>query len=236
MKSIYKVEFKYRTAFTIINWIFLFNISYIYKHILLFLYIKQVIYNEFINFYLISTNIIEILNLYIELTYIISNNIIFFYLIYDLITFLNNAFYKKEFNIIKLNLYLLFIINIGLNILIFIIIFPILWQFLKYFQETFTINLIYFEIKINEYYHILSYIYVRIKYCLVITLLSILILKKYINKIILIRTRKIYLFLLFIILIIIDNIITQFIVYFILHICYELIIFLYYFIPFFRIK
>lgn len=234
MKYIYKIEFKYRIIFIIINWIFLFNISYMYKHILLFLYIKQVIYNEIVNFYLINTNILEILNLYIELTYIITNNLMVFYLIHNLIVFLNYAFYRKEFTLIKLNLHILLIINISLNLLIFITIFPIIWQSLKYFQEIFTIDFIHSETKINEYYQILLYIYIKIKYFLIIVLLFILILKKYINKNTLIKIRKIYLFLLIYLLTTIDEIITQFIVYFILYIFYELIIFLYYFILFLR--
>lgn len=217
-------EIKYRIFLILLNYICVFNLNFMYKNILLFLHLKFIINNEYIKFYLIYTNILEILNLYIEIVYTTANNISVYFLIYNMIIFFNSGLYKKEYKTIKLKLCILFTITIIVTLFICIILFPIIWKILKYFQEIFTINFMYFETKISEYYKTFINFYMFIKCCLFIFILSLLILKNYLYKHILIKLRKIYLFLIIILTLTINEIWIQLILYLFFIFYYELVL------------
>lgn len=217
-------EIKYRILLILLNWSFIINISFLYKHILLFLFIKFILNNEYIKFYLIYTNILEVLKLYIQIIYIITNNLSLYFLIYNTFIFFKNGLYKKEYQIIKFKLYLLLTIDIILTLFTYIVLFPIIWIVLNYFQEIFTIKFIQFETKISEYYKIFLNLYILIKYCLFIFIINTLIFKNYINKKFLIKLRKTFIFIIIILILTINEVLLQIICCLFFVVYYELII------------
>jgi hypothetical protein len=224
VNSNYIIELKYRILLILSNLVFITNTSYLYKHILLFILVKYLIYNESVNFYLISTNILELLNLYFNIIYTITSNTVVYFLIYNCIMFLNYALYKREYELIKFALYVWLIINIGITLLIFITLFPLIWEFLKYYQRSFTINLIYFETKVNEYYTLCINIYLLTKYYLLIIIVITLIFKTYFKQPLLIRLRKLNIFITVSLSTIMNDLLIQSVLCTFLIACYELLL------------
>lgn len=191
-------ELKNRFLLIILNCSLTFIISYYYKNILLFFLIKQIAINQCVSFYLIYTDISELLNTYVSLIYLLTNYFNSYFLIYHILTFINNALYKNEYKLLTLLFFSFLYINLIFSIFVIIKLYPIFWEFLQYFQKMFVFNLLSFEIKINEYYKTLLHIYTFFIYFVLIFLFNIIILNKYKKALILIKFRKIsYVFLLF---------------------------------------
>lgn len=220
------IEIKYRLLLILLNWIFILNISYYYKNILVFLLTKYIIYDQKINFYLIYTNISELLSFYLKIMNFLTINTVLYFILYQIILFINFALYKNEYNLIKKTIGYLLILNISLSYIITIYLFPFLWIFFNQFQKTFIFNLIYFEVKINEYLKAFFNTYDLTKYYFLISIFSIFLFKNYINLNIVLKFRKFYfLFIIILISILINDIIVQQILNLLSIFCYELIIF-----------
>lgn len=217
----YILELKYRVLLTTLSFTVVINISYFYKSTFLFLLLKYLAYNEFIDFYVISTNILELLSLYFNITCIMTNNIMFYFIAYNFLIFLNYALYQREYISMKLTIYLWLIINMIITLFAVIIILPIMWRFLKYYQKPSTVNLICFETKVTEYYIIFYNIYLLTAYCLLFMILTLSLLKNYLNKLILVKLRKITIFTVITLLTVTNDILVQLTIWIFFIACYE---------------
>jgi len=156
------IEIRNRGLLLFLTWFSTLIICYLYKEIVLFLFVKpSLIFFEKNSLYFIFTNLTEIFSTYIQISYFIANQIIFIFILYHLIIFITPGLYYFEYknlkNIFKINIFFWIMSILILNILIL----PISCQFFLSYQKTInnlTLNF-YFEAKINEYlkFYILSY-------------------------------------------------------------------------------
>jgi sec-independent protein translocase protein TatC len=150
----YFIEIKNRSILLFISWIFTFYICYLYKEILLFVFIKpSFILCKVNNLYFITTNITEIFSTYINLASFVSNQIFLFYSLYHLIKFIFPGLYIIEKNNLKQILFIFIIFWIFSIVLLYYIIFPFSWNFFFNFQQNIYNNQLhlYFEAKLSEY-------------------------------------------------------------------------------------
>lgn len=231
-------EIKCRFVLIIINWIFIFNVGYYYKNVLLFLSFKYIIYNKTIEFYLIYTSISELFNLYLKVINFLTVNLCLYFLLYQIIVFINYGLYQNEKNIIKCLMFQFSLITTILVLLIMVYLFPLMWDFFEQFQKTFTFNMIHFEIKLNEYFLLILKTYISFKFCLLIFIVIVFIFKHYltINK--LKKMRKIINWCIFIGILttFINDLCVQLFIYFLFIIWYELILFFLIYNKYYRIK
>lgn len=201
------IEIKNRFLLIILNCCVLFNVSYFYKNILLFFLIKQVAINQFIEFYLIYTNLPEFLNLYFEIVYLFTFNLTSYFILYHILIFVSYALSKTEFKMLNLLFFSFITINTILSMFVTIQLYALLWKFFLYFQKTFVFNLLNFEIKINEYYNAFLNLYIFFKYFTLFLIFNLIFFKSYMKIAILTKLRKtILIFLLFLLLTIINEI------------------------------
>lgn len=209
----------------ILNWIFILNISFYYKNVFVFLLTKYIIYDQKINFYLIYTDVSELLSFYLKIMNFLTINTVLYYVSYQIILFISFALYKNEYSLIKKTISYLLVFNMILSYIIIIYIFPFLWIFFNQFQKAFIFNLIYFEVKINEYLITFFNIYNLTRYYILISIFSIFLFKNCINLNIILKFRKFYfLFIIILISILISDIIIQQIFNLLSIFCYELIV------------
>jgi len=150
-------ELKSRFILLFFSGTFCFAICYINKEILIFLCVKSSI--KQINFYFVTTNVIEIFSIYLK----VSANISLFFMIvfcsYHIIIFLAPGLYKHELKILsKISMYSSIIFSI-FNIITYNIIFPLFWSFFQSYLPEFS-NMkitIQFEPKLVEFFDLFCY-------------------------------------------------------------------------------
>jgi sec-independent protein translocase protein TatC len=150
----YFIEIKNRSILLFISWVSTFYICYLYKEILLFVFIKpSLILYKINNLYFITTNITEIFSTYINLASFISNQIFFLHFLYHLINFIFPGLYIIEKNNLKQIIFIFLVFWIFSIIFLYYIIFPFSWNFFFNFQQNISNNQLhlYFEAKLSEY-------------------------------------------------------------------------------------
>lgn len=147
----YFIEIKHRSILLILSGISTFIISYYYKEIILFLLVKSNLKMSE-NFYFITTNITEMLFIYIKLAYFNSFQFLCLFCIYHVFLFLMPGLYFKEYKKIKLGVFLIISNYLFIHHLYIKHIFPSIWCFLiNYYQSDNTIIKIYLESQITDY-------------------------------------------------------------------------------------
>lgn len=189
----YLIEIKNRTVLILLSFIVSFFMSYYYKEIILFLITKPNL-KILKNFYFITTNITDMLYIYLKLSYFISFQSIAVVFVYHIFVFLSPGLYFKEYNKIKFGTVLIINNFIFINYVYSNYLFPSIWFFLiNYHQSHATIVKIYLESQIIDFiqFYCINYYFI---YCLslfIMVLLFYLINKK--NQIHFIKkSRKIF--------------------------------------------
>lgn len=161
---IHLCELKYNFFIILISFFYLFIISYYFSDQLIFLLINNLLNKNMLK-YFIFTNITEIFITNIFITFFITFFITIQLIILLIWFFLTNGLYKFE-NLIFIKFYILyFIFNFYIINLIFTNIIPNIWNFfLNLNFSNLYILTIYFEPKINTYFHFIfsSFIYIFI--------------------------------------------------------------------------
>lgn len=171
----YIVEIKNRLILILFTVLSLLSVTYAYKEVLFFLFVKPYQIVSKLDFdYFISTSVTDIFSIYLKLVYFMTIQISFVLLVYHCFIFINNALFKQEYyffvNFLKLSLFFWFF-NIFLSSYILI---PLSWDFFFSFQSLIANKFIslYFEPKINEYFDFCFYLYyICLFYCQVFTVL-----------------------------------------------------------------
>lgn len=151
----YYSEIKNRFLLLVISWLSLSLISYIYKEIVLFLFIKPCIINNFNVSYFIYTNITGNYLVYLQVITFISNQVFLIYFLYHFFLFMSLGLYNSEYYRFKLILKLEIFFVLFVIFFINTILLPVTLNFFLSFQE----YSLYFEAKICEYldFYILLY-------------------------------------------------------------------------------
>lgn len=154
MLFFYLKEIKNRVILLFLSWISTFYICYLYKEILLFIFIKPSLIKYTINnLYFITTNITEIFSTYINLASFTSNQTCLLFCGYHFFKFIMPGLYKFEKNIFQ-QMYIFFLILWIFSLIsLYYLIFPYCWNFFLNFQENIYNNQLhlYFEAKLSEY-------------------------------------------------------------------------------------
>ena len=142
-----------------LTWLFSFIICFFYKEISLYFLLKPL--NK-LN-YLLITHITEIFLFYIKIITFLANQLTFLLIILHFYFFFFPGFTKKENKKIKLFLFILFIIYLSINLIFYIYIYPISWNFFTNFNKNFynnnsSINF-YFEYKLSELLEFFFFLY-----------------------------------------------------------------------------
>lgn len=186
-------ELKYNFCIIFCSFIYLFIISYYFSDQLIYLLVTNLLNQNMLK-YFIFTNITEIFITNIFIASFISLFITLQLSILLIWIFLSNGLYKFE-NLIFLKFYFIFIFfNIFIINFIFTNIIPYIWNFLLNINFTnIYILTIYFEPKINNYFHFIfsSFIYIFLLF-LYFFILFFLILNNIINIKIIINLRKFF--------------------------------------------
>jgi len=152
----YFFEIKSRILLIIISWIITILICYCYKEILLFLLVKLNVKLYSLNsFYFISTNLIDVFSVYLQLSYFISTQFSIAILFYHLLIFISPALFKHEYKILKLIIITSFLFFFFSVLMLNTFILPYVWAFFSGFQtsqNSESIN-IFFEAQITEYFN-----------------------------------------------------------------------------------
>jgi sec-independent protein translocase protein TatC len=201
MLFFYLKEIKNRVILLFLSWISTFYICYLYKEILLFVFIKpSLIKYNINNLYFITTNITEIFSTYINLASFTSNQICLLFFCYHFLKFIKPGLYKFEKNIFQ-QVYIFFLIFWIFSLTsLYYLIFPYCWNFFLNFQENIYNNQLhlYFEAKLSEY---LSFFMLLLKLstlnCQILALLFIYINSIKNNLIIIKKYKKIIYFFIF---------------------------------------
>ena len=155
----YFIEIKNRGFLIILSWLVLALVSYLNKETLLFLLIKPLI-SKNIDFYFISTNVVDVFNTYIDLVYFFSFQLTLIFSLYQLIVFLLPALYNSERYKIKTIAWVSLIFWLISLFVINTFTLPVCWDFFSSFQTSTNqyIN-IFFEAKITEYFSLYILVY-----------------------------------------------------------------------------
>ena len=153
----YILEIKTRLLLILISWVINILICYSYKEILLYILIKLNKEIYLLNtFYFISTDLMDIFNVYIQLSYFFSNQLIIVVIIYHLLMFMSPGLFKHEFKILKDFLFFSYLF-LFLSFLLFnSFILPKLWQFFFEFQNNKSVA-VFFEAKVTHYVNFYIY-------------------------------------------------------------------------------
>lgn len=152
----YYLEIKNRFLLLFFTWISLTTICYLYKEVLLFLFVKASNNKNLnsIESYFIFTDVTELFSVYFKLTFFIANQICIFMLFYHVLTFLTLGLYKKEYLFLQ-NMFKTFLIYWFISLmLLYKFVVPLSWNFFLSFQQETNIKTIsfFFEAKIIEYF------------------------------------------------------------------------------------
>ena len=223
-------EFKNRIFFIFFVWIYFSLLCYYYKNILFFLVLKKLIFDQKIKIYFIYTNVTELFFIYLKLINFFNLQIMFSFFCYHFFLFINPALFKNESIFLK-KIIFLWVLTWNLNCFIIIfIIFPIMWKFLENFQKIFMTNIIFFEIKITEYFNFFFKTYFILQtynFCFVFIIF--LIKKNYLNSFFIKKFRKVIFLFIFIFLNLLNfDLINQIILFFVFIWFYEISLIFYF--------
>ncbi len=150
----YFLEIKNRIFLIFLTWFFTVLVCYCYKETLLFFLIKfnPVVYKTY-SFYFITTNLLDLFNVYLKISFFLSYQVTLFVSLYHILLFFYTALFKYELNILKYS-FLLSIICYCITLIIFnLYILPNIWAFFLSYQTNQLekgLN-IFFEAQITEY-------------------------------------------------------------------------------------
>nr|AVR57487.1 SecY-independent transporter protein [Entomoneis sp.] len=201
---------------------------YYYKEVLYFILINDLILNNNFNFYFVYTNITELFLVYFKLVNFFSLQFFFLYLLYTLFTFVVPALYKKEFILLKKALLFLLTLLISNFFLVIVFIFPATWAFFYSFQELFLKNLIFLEVRINDYFQFFTKTYYFMLIYIFNAVIIFLVTKKlYYSKIYIKKFRKLNYLAFFFLFTLINpvDLFSQIFFLAIFYFCYELLLF-----------
>jgi Sec-independent protein secretion pathway component TatC len=159
----YLIEIKNRITLIFSSVLSVLIVAYYYKEIILFLIIKPSL-NANLNFglyYFIFTDVTEIFSVYIKVILFLVVQSFIFFLLYHIISFLNFAFFEKEYIFFNKLLRTCFIAGVcSISVSSYILI-PFSWNFFFNFQNIVSYKFIslYFEPKIIEYLNFCISIY-----------------------------------------------------------------------------
>ena len=147
-------ELRNRFILLFLTWSSVVVISYLYKEILIFIFVKPSL-NAFQgnSFYFIFTNLTDIFSTYLRLVYFLGNQVLFFFFFYHLFLFLAPGLYHSEYrNFARLLCLSLTFWSCSVFVLNKFLL-PFSWQFFLSFQTSTTQSVLsfYLEAKINEY-------------------------------------------------------------------------------------
>ena len=153
---IYYLEIKNRFFLLFVCWLCVTFTCYMYKEILLFLFVNfsNYIVLSALKPYFIFTNVTEIFSVYTQLIFFISNQVLFIKFCYHLLMFLSLGLYRFEYVNLKFTLKVL-VLSWGLSLfLVNQILVPLSWNFFLSFQESNELKTItlFFEAKLSEYF------------------------------------------------------------------------------------
>lgn len=152
----YFFEIFNRFKYLFISFFFVFFLCYVYKDILLVIFLYSIIENkdgnlnifEINNF--IYTHPTEIFNMYLLLVSYFSCLFIIPFFLWLLLDFFKQSFYKKEYEKIKILSFYLLLLFFFLNFFGLFYIFPNFWLILDSFNKSLFLNML-FELKLNDY-------------------------------------------------------------------------------------
>lgn len=153
-------ELKNRVLLVLLSWIFTIAICYNYKKNLLFFifYSNNKIFSDNC-FYFITTDVTDILSIYLTLSYFVTNQLTFIYFIYNIVIFISPGLYEFEYKKLKTIIKILsfiILINFFITNKLFL---PTFWDFFSNFQEVNNNIPIYFEAKLTEYVDFYIFLY-----------------------------------------------------------------------------
>lgn len=168
----YFLEIKNRVTLIAITLLFSLFVSYSYKEILIFLFIKP---NKTVNmdfdlpvFYFIFTDLTEVFSIYLKIISFINIQVTILYIIYHCFIFFSPALFKKEYYFYRKLIITCFLSWFMSLLLSRFLLIPLSWQFFFSFQSFISNKFIslYFEPKVSEYLNFCLFIYQNcILYC-----------------------------------------------------------------------
>lgn len=230
----YYLEIKNRGLLLFISWLSIIGVCYLYKEIILFIFINS---SNYFNLsktkpYFIFTNVSEIFYVYLDLLLFITNQITLLMFFYHMFIFLSLGLYKSEFKKLKLTFQTFLIVWVISIFLLCKFVIPYSWAFFLSFQQnnkTDKLISFFFEAKIIEYFNYFTDLYylclINCQFFALLTLVLTTFTKKKIKTL-----RKIFyfIFILFSTLMTPPDIISQLILTLILILIYEILIFINY--------
>lgn len=163
MLHFYLAEFKNRFSFVFIAWVSFVSSCFIYKELILFLFMKP-----FLSFfkegsvYFIYTSITELVSTYMLLSLFLGNIVAAIFLVWHLLVFVTPGLFLHEDIKIKTFVLICFINGLFIFLTVSLIFFPLLNSFFLHFQDSFLNNKLnfYLEMKIYDYCSFYIKIYV----------------------------------------------------------------------------
>ena len=150
----YFKELYYRSCLVFFSWCFLICICFLYREMLVFLIILPIFkLSKNLFFYLIYTNIAELLNIYINTALLIGNFVTILYILFHVISFIHSGLYFSEIRLLKTVLYSL-ISTVSLSYsLVNLLIIPILYFYFEILQKSAAQKYLNFQLetRIDEY-------------------------------------------------------------------------------------
>lgn len=222
------LELKNRIFLILIIWLYTIFACYYYKKVLFFLLFNKLILKNKTQIYFITTNITELFWIYYALINFFSTQIMYCFSCYHLFLFFSLSLYKNELIVLKKICYTLIISSQFVFYFTIYYAFPITWEFFENFQKLTFINLLYFELKINDCLTFFFQTYFLLQfYTIFIIILGYLFKKSFYNKLILKKYRKTGYFLFFVIFNLLD-LTNQFLIYILFISFYEISIIAYF--------
>lgn len=160
----YFLEIKNRLILISICYVVTFAVCYFYKETLLFFLVKLGIKDNKLNlFYFISTNLTDVLSVYLDLSNFIAIQSFALVFFYHTLMFFSAGLFDYEYQKIKFILLNSFCFVLGSVVIYNICILPWIWLFFLSFNDEslFSVN-IFFESKITEYIKLYKSFYVII--------------------------------------------------------------------------
>ena len=180
----YFFEFKVRSFYCCLFFLFLLSISFFYKESILYLLVEpSKSFTKTSSPYFIYTNLTEVFSTYLRMVLLVSVYFTIPLCFYQIWLFFSPGLYNKE--ALKIKYWILFI-TLNYFFITYFLYDPILfwsWKFFSNFEtsDITSVNL-YFEAKLNEYFSFLVYLYFYTGFFLQFFLISFLSLFLFISK------------------------------------------------------
>lgn len=147
----YSLEIKSRFLLLVFTWVVFISVSYIFKEVLLYLFVSRIYVSGFC--YFIFTDVVEVFTSYVFLIFFLSNQVLFLFIFYHLLVFTLPSLTKSESNfficIFITSSFLFFLSIIVFNSILFPMSLSFFLSF-NHFEKTMSLNF-YFEAKLLEY-------------------------------------------------------------------------------------